>query len=108
MAEPRLIRPVLVAATAIAITVSAVGCGVSANGPTRIGNAIAAGPNPRDFDPPPGPDDAQLPADLVEDYFAAAVESGSNSALQRLGAFLTTQAAAVLNSSVDPKNPAYP
>src|SRR5215470_4401923 len=104
MAEARFVRSALVAAAALVVAVAAVGCGVSSTGPTKIGDGIAAGPNPRTGATPPGPDAAGLAPDLVSAYLAAATESGSNSLLQRLGAFLTPPAQAALTASVDTKN----
>src|SRR5215475_2655089 len=97
MAENRVVRVVLAAVAALTVAVAAVGCGVSSTGPTDIGDAVVAGNNPRTVAAPPGPDDAQLPTELVANYLAAAVESGSSSSLQRLEAFLTPPAKATLD-----------
>ena len=58
--------------------------GVASPRPARPTSAtrIAAGAQPgATSTPPPGPDDAQLPADLVSNYLKAAVESGTNVAV---------------------------
>jgi hypothetical protein len=104
MADNRIVRAVLVAVAAVAVAVAAAGCGVSSTSPQKIGNAIAAGTNPRNVDPPPGPDDQQLPRDLVTNFFKAGVESGSTSTVQRIASFLTPQFAATFGNSFDAKN----
>ena len=104
MTDNRIVRTVLVTVAALAVAVAAVGCGVSSTSPKKVGNAIAAGNNPHNVDPPPGPDDQQLPRDLVTNYFKAGVESGSTSTVQRIASFLTPQFAATFSNSVDTKN----
>jgi len=104
MPDNRIVRTVLVTVAALAVAVAAVGCGVSSTSPKKVGDAVAAGTNPHNVEPPPGPDDQQLPRDLVTNYFKAGVESGSTSTVQRIASFLTPQFAATFNNSFDPKN----
>jgi hypothetical protein len=103
------LRRILIAVAMVAlVAVAAVGCGVSSSSPAKIGDGIAAGPNLSNPDPPPGPDDARLPADLVANYLAAGVEGGSDQPLDRLESFLTAPAQGALKASVDTKNPPNP
>jgi hypothetical protein len=97
----------VLAAAALTIAVSAVGCGVSTSSPTKLGDGIAAGQRYL-ARTPPGPNEAVSPADLVSAYLSAAAESGSDQPLQRLQGFLTTPARAALTSSIDTKNPPSP
>ena len=90
-------------ALALALTLALAGCGISTTGTTDEGDGLETGTGLTDSDflPPPSPDTAVSPEQLVDDFLRSA--SGG---LNQVKAFLTEDALKTFHDPVNKDNPA--